>query len=89
MGKPRFVNSTSTWKSIETMVFFAGYFNRLIIELTNVNQSCLIEYSPKLSPYYSCRFVDLPPAQWFILTYYSLPNSDQTSSGNVIMVYTG
>ena len=71
------------------MFFFAGYFNRLMIELPSVNQSCSIEYSSTSSPYYHCRFVNLPSAQWFVLTYYSLPNTDQTSSGDVIIVYTG
>ena len=89
MGKPKFINSTSTSTLIETLFFFSGYFNRLIIELTSVNQTCSIEYSSRSSPYYPCRFDNLPPAQWFVLTYYSLTNNDQTPSGDVIIVYTG
>jgi hypothetical protein len=66
-----------------------GLFNRLIIEITNVNQTCSIEYSSRNSPFYHCLFQNLTSAQWFVLTYYSLTNDDQTLSGDVAIVYTG
>jgi len=41
------------------------------------------------SPFYHCLFKNLTSAQWFVLTYYSLRNDDQTPSGDVTIVYTG
>ncbi len=66
-----------------------GLFHRLIIELTSVNQTCSIEYSQINSPFYNCLFKNLPPAQWFVLTYQVLTDDHQPPSPDVTLVYTG
>jgi hypothetical protein len=89
IAKPKFVNASSSPTSIDTLFFLPGLFNRLIIELPNVNQTCSIEYSLINSPFYHCLFQNLTSSQWFILNYYSLRNDEQAPSGDVTIVYTG
>ncbi|CAF1161891.1 unnamed protein product [Rotaria sp. Silwood1] len=86
--KPKYINSTNSPTSIDTLFFLPGLFYRLIIELTSINQTCSIEYSSIYSPYYHCLFKNLIPAQWFVLTYYVSTDNDQASSGDVTIVYT-
>lgn len=88
--KPKHINSTSSPTSIETLFFMPGIFHRLVVEMTSVNQSCSIEYSPIYSPFYSCLFKNLTSAYWFVLTsYVSSIDNDQLLSGDLAIVYTG
>ena len=89
IGKPKYVNSTSSPTSIDSLFFLPGLFYRLIIEIASVNQRCSIEYSSISSPFYHCLFKNLIPAQWFVLTYSLTNNDDQSSTGDVTIVYTG
>ncbi len=90
IGKAKYINSTSSPTSIDSLFFLPGLFYRLIIEITSVNQRCSIEYSSISSPFYRCLFKNLIPAQWFVLTYYSLSNNDdQSPAGDVTIIYTG
>ncbi|CAF2546995.1 unnamed protein product [Rotaria sp. Silwood2] len=86
--KPKYLNSTNSPTSIDTLFFLPGLFYRLVIELTSVNQTCSIEYSSIYSPFYHCLFKNLNPAQWFVLTYYLSTDNDQATSGDVTIVYT-
>ncbi|CAF3639463.1 unnamed protein product [Adineta steineri] len=88
IGKPKYLNSTNSATSIDSLIFLPGLFYRLIIELTSVNQTCSIEYSIRDSPYYHCLFKNLPSAQWFVLNYYALADHHQTPSSAVTIVYT-
>ena len=82
IGKAKYLNSTNSPTTIDSLFFLPGLFTQLIIELTSVNQTCSIEYSIISSPFYHCLFQNLTPAQWFVLTYYAINNNDQTRSGD-------
>ncbi|CAF4575523.1 unnamed protein product [Rotaria socialis] len=86
--KPKYLNSTNSPTSIDTLFFLPGLFYRLVVEITSINQTCLVEYSSIYSPFYNCLFTNLSPAQWFILSYYVSTDSDQKLSGDVTIVHT-
>ncbi|UJR29933.1 hypothetical protein I4U23_017480 [Adineta vaga] len=88
IAKPKYLNSTTSSTSIDTLFYLPGLFNRLIIEINIVNRTCSLEYSSITSPFYHCIFPSLPSAQWFVLTYYVLTENHQKSSADVTIVYT-
>ena len=87
--QPKYVNSNSTSKSIDSLFLLPGLFNRLIVELTDANRTCSIEYSSIKSPFYHCLFNNLPPAQQFVLTSSLVTTNNETLSGDIHIVYTG
>ena len=89
LAEPKYLNSTRSITTIDSFFYLPGFFSQLIVQLTNINRTCSIEYSPTSSPFYHCLFRDLPTAQWFILNYYLLTTDQQSSAGDVTIVHTG